>query len=160
MRAAMASAEVGDDVLEGDPTVRRLQERVATMLGKEAALFFPSGSMANMVGIAVHASTGTEVVLDADAHLIYGEMGGIAALIGAQIRPVRVGGDRAFMNADDLRRTLRRPSKHDPEISVIGIENTHNSAGGKISPPRPCAGSTRTQPISPVPSTLRSFASS
>lgn len=132
MRAAMASAEVGDDVLEGDPTVRRLQERIATMLGKDAALFFPTGSMANMVGIAVHASTGTEVLLDEDAHLIYGEMGGIAALTGAQIRPVRVGDGRAFMNADDLRRTIRRPSKHDPETSVIAVENTHNSSGGKV----------------------------
>ncbi|MEP7000903.1 MAG: threonine aldolase family protein, partial [bacterium] len=132
MRQAMANAEVGDDVLEGDPTVRLLEQRVALLLGKEAALFFPSGSMANMVGIAVHASMGTEVILDEEAHLIHGEMAGIAPLCGAQIRPVRVGDGRAFMNADDLRRTIRRPSKHDPAISAISIENTHNSAGGKV----------------------------
>lgn len=134
MRQAMASAEVGDDVLEGDPTVRRLEERVARMLGKEAALFFPSGSMANMTGIAVHASPGTEAVFDEEAHLIYGEMAGVAALCGAQIRPVRVGAGRSFMNADDLRRTIRPPSKHDPAISVIGFENTHNSSGGRVVP--------------------------
>jgi threonine aldolase len=134
MRQAMANAEVGDDVLEGDPTVRRLEERVAGMLGKEAALFFPSGSMANMTGISVHASPGTEVVLDEEAHLIYGEMAGIAALCGAQIRPVRVGTGRRFMNACDLRRTIRPPSKHDPAISVIGFENTHNSSGGSVIP--------------------------
>jgi threonine aldolase len=132
MRQAMANAEVGDDVLEGDPTVRRLEQRIASLLGKEAALFFPSGSMANMVGIAVHATMGTEVVLDEEAHLIHGEMAGIAPLCGAQIRPVRVGAGRAFMNADDLRRAIRRPSKHDPAISAISIENTHNSAGGKV----------------------------
>ena len=134
MRQAMASAEVGDDVLEGDPTVRRLEERVAALLGTEAALFFPSGSMANMTGIAVHAAQGTEVVLDEEAHLIYGEMAGIAALFGAQIRPVRVGDGRSFMNADDLRRSLRPPSKHDPMVGVIGVENTHNSSGGKVVP--------------------------
>ena len=134
MRQAMASAEVGDDVLEGDPTVRRLEARVATLLGKEAALFFPSGSMANMTGIAVHASQGTEAVLDEEAHLIHGEMAGIAALCGVQIRPVRVGAGRSVMNADDLRRTIRAPSKHDPAISVISLENTHNSAGGKVVP--------------------------
>ena len=134
MRRAMAEAEVGDDVLDGDPSVHRLEERVATMLGKEAGLFFPSGSMANMTGIAVHAAPGTEVVLDEEAHLIHGEMAGIAALCGAQIRPVRVGAGRAVMNADDLRRTIRPPSKHDPAISVIGVENTHNSSGGKVVP--------------------------
>lgn len=134
MRQAMANAEVGDDVLEGDPTVRRLEMRVAELLGKEAALFFPSGSMANMVGIAVHAAAGTEVVLDEEAHLIHGEMAGIAALCGAQIRPVRVGAGRAVMNADDLRGAIRRPSKHDPAVSVIAVENTHNSAGGKVVP--------------------------
>ena len=134
MRQAMANAEVGDDVLEGDPTVRRLEARCAALLGKEAALFFPSGSMANMTGIAVHASIGTEVALDEEAHLIYGEMAGVAALCGAQVRPVRAGAGRSVMNADDLRRNIRPPSKHDPAISCIGVENTHNSSGGTVVP--------------------------
>lgn len=134
MRQAMANAEVGDDVLEGDPTVRRLEARCAALLGKDAALFFPSGSMANMTGIAVHASIGTEVALDEEAHLIYGEMAGVAALCGAQVRPVRPGTGRRVMNADDVRRSIRPPSKHDPVISCIGVENTHNSSGGTVVP--------------------------
>jgi threonine aldolase len=132
MRQAMAAAEVGDDVLDGDPTVSRLEARVAQMLGKEAGLFFPTGSMANMTGLAVHAAQGSEALLDEDAHIIHGEMAGAAALLGVQVRLVRVGQGRAVMNADDLRRAIRAPSKHDPAISVICLENTHNGAGGKV----------------------------
>src|SRR5215217_2099495 len=88
MRRAMADAEVGDDVLDGDPTVRRLEERVAGMLGKDRALFFPSGTMANQAGIFLLSRRGTEVLLDANAHVIHWEMAGAAALSGVQIRPV------------------------------------------------------------------------
>ena len=132
MRQAMAAAEVGDDVLDGDPTVSRLEARVADMLGKEAGLFFPTGSMANMTGLSVHAAQGSEALLDEDAHIIHGEMAGAAALLGVQVRLVRVGKGRTVMNADDLRRAVRAPSKHDPTISVICLENTHNGAGGKV----------------------------
>lgn len=132
MRQAMAAAEVGDDVLDGDPTVRRLEARIAELLGKEAALFFPTGSMANMTGVAVHAALGSEALLDEDAHIIHGEMAGVAALLGVQVRQVRVGRGRVVMNADDLRRAIRAPSKHDPAISVVCVENTHNGAGGKV----------------------------
>ena len=134
MRQAMANAEVGDDVLEGDPTVGRLEARCASLLGKDAALFFPSGSMANMTGVAVHAALGTEVALDEEAHLIYGEMAGVAALCGAQVRPVRAGPGHRVMNADDLRGNIRPPSRHDPVISCVGVENTHNSSGGTVVP--------------------------
>jgi threonine aldolase len=132
MRQAMAAAEVGDDVLDGDPTVRRLEARVANMLGKEAGLYLPTGSMANMTGLAVHAALGTETLLDEDAHIIHGEMAGAAALLGVQVRLVRVGKGRLVMNGDDLRRAIRAPSKHDPAISVVCFENTHNGAGGKV----------------------------
>ena len=132
MRQAMANAEVGDDVLDGDPTVSRLETRVAELLGKEAGLFFPTGSMANMTGLAVHAALGSEALLDEDAHIIHGEMAGAAGLLGVQVRLVRVGKGRTVMNADDLRRAIRAPSKHDPAISVICLENTHNGAGGKV----------------------------
>src|SRR4249919_2298194 len=81
MRRAMADAEVGDDVLDGDPTVRRLEARVAELLGKEAGLFFPTGSMANMTGLAVHAALGSEALLGEDAHIIHGEMAGAAGLL-------------------------------------------------------------------------------
>ncbi|MEO7457557.1 MAG: GntG family PLP-dependent aldolase [Gemmatimonadaceae bacterium] len=132
MRRAMAEAEVGDDVLDGDPTVLRLEARMAELLGMEAALFFPTGSMANMTGVAVHAPLGSEAVLDENAHIIHGEMAGAAALFGVQVRQAKVGEGRLVMNADDLQRAIRAPSKHDPSISVICFENTHNGAGGKV----------------------------
>ena len=77
MRAAMAAAEVGDDERDGDPTMRRLEERVAALLGKEAALFFPSGVMANQAAVWVHVPRGTEVLVDVDAHLVHSEIAGV-----------------------------------------------------------------------------------
>ena len=134
MRRAMAEAEVGDDVLDGDPTVRRLEERVAAMLGKEAGLFFPSGTMANQTGIAVLSQPGTEALLDANAHIIHWEMAGAAALWGVQVRGVPAGDGRLVMGADDLERTVRPTSIHSPAASIVCFENTHNGAGGKITP--------------------------
>jgi threonine aldolase len=134
MRRAMAEAEVGDDVLDGDPTVQRLEARVAELLGKEAALFFPTGTMANQAGIAVLSTPGTEALLDANAHIIHWEMAGAAALWGVQVRGVPAGEGRLVMNADDLARTIRPPSMHAPAASLVCIENTHNGAGGKVTP--------------------------
>jgi threonine aldolase len=132
MRRAMAEADVGDDVLDGDPTVRRLEARVAEMLGKEAALFFPTGTMANQTGIAVSSTPGTEVLLDANAHIINWEMAGAAAISGVQVRPVAPGAGRIVMGADDLRQTIRPASIHAPTASLVCFENTHNGAGGKV----------------------------
>ena len=134
MRRAMAEAEVGDDVLDGDPTVRRLEERVAAMLGKQAGLFFPSGTMANQTGVAVLSQPGTEALLDANAHIIHWEMAGAAALWGVQVRGVPAGDGRLVMGADDLARTIRPTSIHSPAASIVCFENTHNGAGGKITP--------------------------
>jgi threonine aldolase len=134
MRRAMAEAEVGDDVLDGDPTVRRLEERVADMLGKEAGLFFPSGTMANQTGIAVLARPGTEALLDANAHIIHWEMAGVAALWGVQVRGVPAGAGRLVMGAEDLESMIRPTSIHSPAASIVCFENTHNGAGGKITP--------------------------
>jgi threonine aldolase len=134
MRRAMAEADVGDDVLDGDPTVRRLEQRVAELLGKEAALFFPSGTMANQVGLAVHSSPGTEALLDANAHIVHWEMAGAAALWGVQVRPVPAADGRTVMNATDLERAIRPASIHAPAASVVCFENTHNGAGGKVTP--------------------------
>jgi threonine aldolase len=130
MRQAMAQAEVGDDERDGDPTTMRLEARVAELLGKEAALFFPSGVMANQAGVWVHASPATELLLDSNAHIIDWEVAGAAALSGAQVRPVRASG--SVMNADDLRRGIRPPSRYYPSPSLVCVENTHNGAGGKI----------------------------
>src|SRR3954468_14610598 len=123
MRRAMAEAEGGDDVLDGDPTVRRLEERVAALLGKEAALFFPTGTMANQTGIAVLSTPGTEALLDANAHIIHWEMAGAAAICGVQVRGVPAGEGRLVMNAEDLRRTIRPPSIHSPAASLVCFEN-------------------------------------
>lgn len=132
MRRAMAEAEVGDDVLDGDPTVRRLEQRVAALLGKAAGLFFPTGTMANQTGIAVQSTPGTEALLDANAHIINWEMAGAAAICGVQVRGVTPGEGRVVMNADDLARTIRPASIHAPSPSIICFENTHNGAGGKV----------------------------
>jgi threonine aldolase len=132
MRRAMAEAEVGDDVLDGDPTVRRLEEHVAAMLGKEQALFFPSGTMANQAAIWVLAERGTEIYADAGAHVVHYEMAATAAIGGVQLRVVAPSGD--VMTAEDLEQTLRPPSKHAPRASLICVENTHNGAGGRVTP--------------------------
>jgi threonine aldolase len=132
MRAAMAAAEVGDDERDGDPTMRRLEERVAALVGKEAALFFPSGVMANQAAVWLHAPRGTEVLVDVDAHLVHSEIAGVGALSGAQVLPVHPKG--LVMCADDLRAALRPVSRYFPAASLVCIENTHNGAGGKITP--------------------------
>ena len=134
MRRAMAEAEVGDDVLDGDPTVRRLEARVADLLGKDAALFFPTGTMANQTAIAVLSSPGTEALLDANAHIIHWEMAGAAAICGVQVRGVPASEGRLVMGADDLARTIRPASIHAPTASLVCFENTHNGAGGKVTP--------------------------
>jgi threonine aldolase len=130
MRRAMAEAEVGDDVLDGDPTVRRLEERVARMLGKERALFFPTGTMANQAAIWLQTRPGTEILVDTNAHIVHWELAGAAALAGVQVRLVPAHG--AVMDAVSLRQTMRTPSPHAPTASLVCIENTHNGAGGKI----------------------------
>ncbi|HEX3868655.1 MAG TPA: threonine aldolase family protein, partial [Gemmatimonadaceae bacterium] len=131
MRAAMAAAEVGDDERDGDPTTRRLEERVAALLGKEAALFFPSGVMANQAAVWVHSPRGTEVLADVDAHIVHSEIAGLAVLNGAQVLAVMPTG--LVMSAADVRRTLRPASRYYPAPSLVCVENTHNGAGGIVS---------------------------
>jgi threonine aldolase len=114
--------------------VRRLEARVAALLGKEAGLFFPSGTMANQAAVWVHTTPGTEVLLDAGAHIINWEMAGAAALAGVQVRPVPAGDGRAVASAYDYECTLRPRSPHAPLATLVCVENTHNGAGGKITP--------------------------
>jgi threonine aldolase len=130
MRAAIAAADVGDDHLDGDPTTRRLEQRVAQLLGKEAALFFPTGTMANQAAVHVHAKPGTEILVDDDAHLINLTSAGVAALAGVQPRFIRP--TRRTFDAGDLRRAARAPSRYSPKPSLVSVENTHNGAGGSI----------------------------
>lgn len=128
----MAAAEVGDDERDGDPTTRRLEERVAALLGKEAALFFPSGCMANQAGVWLHAGRGTEVLLDVDAHIVHSEIAATAVMSGAQVLPVVPKG--LVMTAADLRAAFRPRSRYLPAPSLVCVENTHNGAGGVITP--------------------------
>ena len=132
MRRAMAEAEVGDDVLEHDPTTLRLEQRVAELLGKEAALFFPSGTQANQSGIRLLTRPGTELLLEANAHLLHYEIAGLADLSRVQVRPVAT--PDGVLTAELLRASVRAPSPHVPRPSAIAIENTHNAAGGKCMP--------------------------
>jgi len=133
MRRAMAEAEVGDDVLDGDPTTRKLEARIAELLGTEDALFFPSGSQANQTGISLVTQPGTELVLEANAHLIHYEMIGTAALSGVQIRPVTTAD--GILTPELVRGALRPASPHVPRISALALENTHNVAGGRVLDP-------------------------
>jgi threonine aldolase len=132
MRRAMAEAEVGDDVLDGDPTTRRLEQRVAELLGKEAALFFPSGIQANQTGVWLHVERGTEVILEAGAHLLNYESAAIAGLSGAQVRPVTA--PDGVLTAELVAQAWRPVSAHEPRICAVAAENTHNSAGGRVTP--------------------------
>ncbi len=132
MRATMFNAEVGDDVLDGDPTVRALETEVAAMLGKEAALYFPSGTMANQTAIWLLAEPGTEALCDVRSHINDWEFGGAAVLRGVQMRTLTPQGET--IRAADVLHGLRAPSRHSPRATLLCIENTHNGAGGMITP--------------------------
>jgi len=128
MREAMASAEVGDDVFAGDPTINRLQEKVAELLGKEAAIYVPSGSMANQTAIRAQTQPGDEIITHEDNHIFHYEAGAPAALSGCSLR--LLSGRRGLFDADAVRAALRPKDSHFPQSSLIVIENTHNRGGG------------------------------
>ncbi len=133
MRRAMAEAEVGDDVLDGDPTTRRLEARIAALLGTEDALFFPSGTQANETGIALVTRPGTELLLEANAHLVHSEMAAVAALWGVQIKTIAT--PDGLLTPELVRAGVRPPSPLVARSSALAIENTHNSAGGRVLQP-------------------------
>jgi threonine aldolase len=132
MREAMAAAEVGDDVFGEDPTVRELEAETAALLGKEAALFTVSGTMANQLAIRSHTEPGDEILVEANAHVYYYEGGGPAALSGVMCRCLQ--GERGVFSAGDLESALRPADSHFPRSRLVCIENTHNRGGGKIWP--------------------------
>lgn len=132
MRKAMAEAEVGDDVLGDDPTVIKLQERVAALMGKEAAVFVPSGTMANQTAIRAHTEPGDEVICHADSHIIHYETGAPAALAGVMVRPLY--GPRGLFDVADVEAAVRPVSSHFACSKLLIIENTHNRGGGSIWP--------------------------
>jgi threonine aldolase len=132
MRRAMFEAEVGDDVYGEDPTVNQLEQEAAALLGKEAALFVPTGTQGNQVAIMTHTSRGDEVIVEADSHVFYYEVGGIAALSGCQVRPLK--GFRGAMDPNEVEAAIRTENIHFPRTALICLENTHNRSGGCILP--------------------------
>ncbi|MBI3078927.1 MAG: low-specificity L-threonine aldolase [Deltaproteobacteria bacterium] len=132
MRQAMAEAEVGDDVFGEDPTVNALQARAATLLGKEAALFVPSGTMANQLAIRTHTEPGDEVIIEGSSHPFNYEGGATAALSGVQF--FTLPGRRGILDASQVEAAIRPPDHHYPRTRLVCLENTHNRGGGSIFP--------------------------
>jgi threonine aldolase len=132
MRKAMSEAEVGDDVFGEDPTVNALQEKVANLLGKEAALFVPSGTMANQLSIKSHTQPGDEVIIETSSHPYNFEGGAGAALSGIQFQCLK--GVRGILDASQIEEAIRPADHHFPVTKLICLENTHNRGGGSIYP--------------------------
>ena len=132
MREAMAKAEVGDDVFGEDPTVNRLQKKMADLLGKEAALYVPSGSMGNQVCIKVHTQPGDEVIAEKGCHVFNYETAGMAFLSNVQVHTIE--GKHGAFTVNDVKRAIRPKVYYMPRTRLICIENTHNRAGGTIIP--------------------------
>ena len=132
MRRAMAEADVGDDVLGDDPTVRALEERTADLLGKEAAVFMPSGTMTNQAAIRAWTEPGDEILLEAQAHSYFYESGGPAAPSGVMCRLIE--GRRGLFTGEQVREALRPANEHFPRTKLVCVENTHNRGGGTVWP--------------------------
>ncbi len=133
MRQAMVTSPLGDDVFGDDPTTNRLMEVAADRMGKEAATFVPSGTMGNLIGIAVNAHRGAELIADADSHAFYYETAGAAAVCGVQIRPVET--EAGVMSPQQIVGAVRpRDDPHQPISAAVTFENTHNRHGGIVWP--------------------------
>jgi len=132
MRRAMLEAPVGDDVFGEDPTVNRLEEYVADLLGKEAALYAPSGTMTNQVGVQVNTNRGEEVLLHEGSHIFVYEAGAPAMLSSVQLRILP--GENGILDPETVRAAVRPADVHFPRSRLLCLENTHNTAGGKVFP--------------------------
>src|SRR5262249_50116177 len=133
MREAMARAEVGDDVWEEDPTVRRLEEQAARRTGKEAALFVSSGTQGNLVSVLAQTRHGQEIILDRDSHILNYEGASAAVFGGVQTMPVAT--ERGFLTAAQVRENVRPSNIHIPTTGLVCLENTHNRHGGTCCTP-------------------------
>lgn len=132
MLEAMVSADVGDDVFDEDPTVHRLQERVAKLFGKEAALFVPSGTMGNEVCIKAHTQPGDEIIVDEDSHVFVYETAGPSLLSGVQMKTIP--GRRGIFSVEQLAAAIRPRAYYMPPTRLICLENTHGRSGGSVLP--------------------------
>jgi threonine aldolase len=134
MRDAMARAEVGDDVFGDDPTVTRLEETMAKVFGKEAAVFVPSGTMGNLVAVGVHCEVrGSEYICGDLSHIVQYEQGGLATLMGAHPRQLTTNAD-GTIDVKAIENAIRADDQHFPRTTVVCLENTHNKKGGKVLP--------------------------
>lgn len=132
MRAAMANAAVGDDVFNEDPTVQALERRTAELLGKQAALFVPSGSMSNQIGVRVHCSPGDEFICESGCHIYNYEQGAYAQLSGVACRTVD--GQNGVLRVEQLTGLIRGDNEHLVRTRLVCLENTHNRGAGRIQP--------------------------
>jgi threonine aldolase len=132
MRRAMAEAEVGDDVYGEDPTVNRLEQRAAEILGKESGLFVPTGTMGNVIAIKIHTQHGQEVVCESRAHILDWELSMTAWFAGCLIRAVPA--EDGILRWSDVKKAIRLPGPHWAPTGLVEIENTHNMAGGTVYP--------------------------
>jgi threonine aldolase len=130
MREAIATAEVGDDVLGEDPTINLLQDKMASLLGQGAGLFVPSGTMANQVAIKTHIQPGDEILIDQDAHIYYYECAATAVIAGGQFHCLK--GDNGILSPEAIAAAIRPPDIHQPPSRLVCLENTHNRGGGTI----------------------------
>ena len=129
MRDAMARAEVGDDVYGEDPSVNQLEALAAEMMGKEAGLFIPSGTMGNLIAVLTHCQRGDEIILGSKSHTFYYEAGGVSALGGVMVHTIPNQSD-GTLDLNDIRHAIRENDIHFPTTRLIALENTQNKCGG------------------------------
>lgn len=132
MREAMATAEVGDEQRQADPTVNELQDRMADLLGKDRAIFFPTGTMCNLVAIAAHTRPGDSIILEHSGHVLRSETSGAAAVSGCVIETIR--GERGTFTAEQLDEVMTPGNQYVPPSRLVCLEQTHNFAGGTVWP--------------------------
>ena len=132
MRQAMADAEVNDDVIDTDPTVQKLQEHVAELLGKDVAMFMPSGTMTNQVAVRLHCQPGDELICEEGCHIYNYEQGAYAALSGVAVRAISA--PRNILRLTDVQNAVRPDNEHAPRTRLLCLENTHNKGGGRVLP--------------------------
>ncbi|MFB6254221.1 MAG: low specificity L-threonine aldolase, partial [Halobacteriaceae archaeon] len=143
MREAAKQADVGDDVYAEDPSVNKLQEQAADLVGMEAALFVPTGTMGNQVAVRTHTQRGEEVIVETESHVFKWEVGGLAQLAELQVRPVD-GGDRGIITPDQIEAAYVEEDVHRPGTGLVTLENTHNSRGGIAIAPEKIAAAAET----------------
>jgi threonine aldolase len=134
MRRAMAEAEVGDDVYGEDPTINRLEQRAAEIFAREAAIFVPTGTMGNQIAIKIHTQPGQEIICEERAHIFNWEMASLAAFSGCMVRPVRAATGDGIITWDDIKKAIAPKIYYAAQTGLISLENSHNMAGGTVTP--------------------------